>query len=329
MRRRDFISLVGGAAAAWPFVTLAQQQERVRRIGALSGIAAADPETKVRFAAFLSELERRGWSEGRNLRIEYRFASGSSVEMRKAAEELVAFGPDVMLAIGSYSLDYLLQVTRSVPIVFAVVIDPVGGGYVESLSQPGGNVTGFMNFDYDLSAKWLELLKQISPGVTRAAVIRDPVIASGIGQFAVIQSVSRSVGIEVTPVNPRDRDEIERSLNKFVRRPNGGVVVTAGPFSVLYREFIATLADRYKLPTIYPERFFAASGGLVSYGPDFVEQHRLAATYVDRILRGEKPADLPVQAPNKYSLVINLKTAKSLGLTVPPALVARADEVIE
>jgi len=329
MKRRDFILLIGGAAAARPFATLAQQAEQVRHIGVLSGIPETDPETKARLAAFLGELEQRGWTEGRNLKIEYRFTAGTGAEFRKAAEELVAIQPDVILAIGSSSLEYLSQRTRTIPIVFTIVIDPVGGGYVESLSQPGGNITGFMTFEYDLSGKWLELLKQISPNVTRAAVIRDPRIASGIGQFAVIQSVSRSVGIEVSPVDPHNRDDIERALTAFAIRPNGGLVVTANPLTVVRREFIAMLADRYKLPAVYPERFFTASGGLLSYGPDFLEQHRLAATYIDRIFRGEKPANLPVQAPNKYILVINLKAAKSIGLTVPPTLLARADEVIE
>ena len=329
MRRREFIILLGATVSAWSRSALAQQPEQVRSIGVLSGIPGADPETKARLAAFVGELGQRGWTEGRNLKIEYRFTAGTGAEIRKAAEELVAIRPDLILAIGSNSLEYLFQLTRTVPIVFAIVIDPVGGGYVESLSQPGGNVTGFMSFDYDLSGKWLELLKQISPNVTRAAAIRDPRIASGIGQFAVIQSVSRSIGIEVTPVDPHNRDDIERALIAFARHPNGGLVVTASPLSVLHREFIAMLADRYKLPAVYPERFFVASGGLISYGPDFVEQHRLAATYVDRILRGEKPANLPVQAPNKYALVVNLKAAKSLGLTVPPTLLARADEVIE
>ena len=328
MRRREFIILLGATASVWSGSVLAQQTEQVRRIGVLSGISEADPETKARLAAFVGELGQLGWTEGRNLKLEYRFATGGTgAEMRKAAEELVAIRPDLVLAIGSNALDYLFQLTRTVPIVFTVTTDPVGNGYVESLSQPGGNITGFMTFDYDLSGKWLELLKQISPNVTRAVVVRDPRIASGIGQFAVIQSVSRSIGIEVTPVDPHN--DMERVLAAFARRPNGGLIVTASPLAALHREFIATLANRYKLPAVYPERFFAAAGGLVSYGPDFVEQHRLAATYVDRILRGEKPANLPVQAPNKYTLVINLKAAKSLGLALSPTQLARADEVLE
>ena len=328
MRRREFIILLGATASVWSGSALAQQTEQVRRIGVLSGISETDPETKARLAAFVGELGQRGWTEGRNLTIEYRFATGGTgAEIRKAAEELVAIRPDLILAIGSNALDYLFQLTRTVPIVFTITTDPVGSGYVESLSEPGGNVTGFMTFDYDLSGKWLELLKQISPNVTRAVVVRDPRTASGIGQFAVIQSVSRSIGIEVTPVDPHN--DMERVLAAFARRPNGGLIVTASPLAAIHREFIAALANRYKLPAVYPERFFAAAGGLVSYGPDFVEQHRLAATYVDRILRGEKPANLPVQAPNKYTLVINLKAAKSLGLALSPTLLARADEVIE
>jgi len=328
MRRREFIILLGATASVWSGSVLAQQTEQVRRIGVLSGISETDPETKARLAAFVGELGQLGWTEGRNLKLEYRFATGGTgAEIRKAAEELVAVRPDLILAIGSNALDYLFQLTRTVPIVFTITTDPVGSGYVESLSEPGGNVTGFMTFDYDLSGKWLELLKQISPNVTRAVVVRDPRLPSGIGQFAVIQSVSRSIGIEVTPVDPRD--DMERALAAFARRPNGGLIVTASPLAALHREFIATLANRYKLPAVYPERFFAAAGGLVSYGPDFVEQHRLAATYADRILRGEKPANLPVQAPNKYTLVINLKAAKSLGLALSPTLLARADEVIE
>ena len=328
MRRREFIILLGATASVWSGSVLAQQTEQVRRIGVLSGISETDPETKARLAAFVGELGQRGWTEGRNLNIEYRFATGGTgAEIRKAAEELVAIRPDLILAIGSNALDYLFQLTRTVPIVFTITTDPVGSGYVESLSEPGGNVTGFMTFDYDLSGKWLELLKQISPNVTRAVVVRDPRIASGIGQFAVIQSVSRSIGIEVTPVDPHN--DMERVLAAFARRPNGGLIVTASPLAAIHREFIAALANRYKLPAVYPERFFAAAGGLVSYGPDFVEQHRLAATYVDRILRGEKPANLPVQAPNKYTLVINLKAAKSLGLALSPTQLARADEVLE
>ena len=328
MRRREFIILLGATASVWSGSALAQQTEQVRRIGVLSGISETDPETKARLAAFVGELGQRGWTEGRNLTIEYRFATGGTgAEIRKAAEELVAIRPDLILAIGSNALDYLFQLTRTVPIVFTITTDPVGSGYVESLSEPGGNVTGFMTFDYDLSGKWLELLKQISPNVTRAVVVRDPRLPSGIGQFAVIQSVSRSIGIEVTPVDPHN--DMERVLAAFARRPNGGLIVTASPLAAIHREFIAALANRYKLPAVYPERFFAAAGGLVSYGPDFVEQHRLAATYADRILRGEKPANLPVQAPNKYTLVINLKAAKSLGLALSPTLLARADEVIE
>jgi putative ABC transport system substrate-binding protein len=329
VRRREFITLLGGAAVAWPLAARAQQGELVRRMGVLTGIAADDHESKARLAAFLQGLQGLGWSEGRNVRIDYRSAGGSTSNTRKYAAELVALAPDVILAIGSVNVDALLQVTHSVPIIFTIVIDPVGAGFVESLSRPGGNATGFMMFEYSLSGKWLELLKEITPGMTRTAVLRDSGSPAGIGQFAVIQSVAPSLGVEVSPINVRDAGEIERAIAAFARVTNGGLIVTASPSSVVHRDLIITLAARYKLPAVYLERFFASAGGLISYGPKLIDQTRQASSYVDRVLRGEKPADLPVQAPTKYELVINLKTAKALGLDLPPSVLARADAVIE
>jgi putative ABC transport system substrate-binding protein len=329
-RRREFITLLGGAAAAWPLAARAQQPERIRRIGVLTGGSTADnPDSRANTAAFRQGLQQLGWTEGRNVRIEYRWAGGNVDDLRKYAAELAALAPDVILNSGAGSLASLLQATRAVPIVFVNVADPVGGGLVDSLSRPGGNATGFMQFEYNLSGKWLELLKQIAPNVTRVAVLRDPAITAGVGQFAVIQSVARSVGVEVRPVSLRDAGEIERSLGAFARSPNDGLVVTSSALTLHYRELIIALAARHKLPAVYYRRYFATSGGLISYGFDLVDQWRRAAGYVDRILKGEKPADLPVQAPTKYELVINLKTAKALGLEVPPTVLARADEVIE
>jgi ABC-type uncharacterized transport system substrate-binding protein len=331
MRRRQFITLLGGAAVAWPLAARAQQPERIRRIGvATVGSTADNPDYRANTAAFRQGLQQLGWTEGRNVRIEeYRWGVGNADDVRKYAAELAALAPDVILNAGATSLASLLQATRTVPIVFVNVADPVGAGFVDSLSRPGGNATGFMQFEYDLSGKWLELLKQIAPGVTRAAVLRDPAIGAGIGQFAVIQSVARSVGVEVMPVNLGDAGEIERSLGAFARSPNDGLVVTSSALTLHHRELIIALAARHKLPAVYYRRYFATSGGLISYGFDLVDQWRRAAGYVDRILKGEKPADLPVQVPTKYELVINLKTAKALGLEVPPTLLARADEVIE
>jgi putative tryptophan/tyrosine transport system substrate-binding protein len=328
MRRREFITLVGGTAA-WPLVAQAQQPERMRRIGVLTGITADDPETKARNAAFEQALQQLGWSQGRNVRIDYRFTGGDAAIVRRTAEEVVALAPDVILSSGSFSTGTLLRVTHTVPVVFTIVPDPVGSGFVDSLSQPGGNATGFMQFEYGLSGKWLELLKEIAPGLTRAIVLWDPAITAGIGQFAIIQSVATSTGIDIRPVNLRDAGEVERAITAFARAPNGGLIVTASALSVVHRDLIIALAARHRLPAVYFERFFVAAGGLISYGANFVDQHRRAAGYVDRILKGEKPADMPVQAPTKYDLVINLKTAKALGLTVPSNLLARADEVIE
>ena len=328
MQRRDFITLLGGAAATWPFAARAQQPEPMRRIGILTGIAGEDAQTKVRVTAFLQELQKFGWTEGRNLRIDLRGGAGNVADTRKYAIELVALAPDVILASGATPVALLLEATRTVPIVFTIVVDPMGAGFIEKLSRPGGNATGYMMFDYSLSGKWVELLKQVAPSVTQAAVLRDP-SSAGVGQFAVIQAVAPSLGLEVSAINVGDAREIDRAVAAFAREPNGGLIVTAGPLTVVHRDLIVTLAARHKLPAIYFDRTPVASGGLMSYGPDLVGQFRQAASYVDRILKGEKPASLPVQAPNKYELVINLKTAKALGISVPPTLLARADEVIE
>ena len=328
MRRREFITLVGGAAAMWPLTARAQQPERARRVGILLAGGTEEPDYQARVAASLKELQQLGWSEGRNLRVEVR-GGGSEANIRKNITELIAFAPDVILTGGTTTMAQLLRTTRTVPIVFMTVVDPVGAGLVESLARPGGNATGFMQFEYSLSGKWLELLKQIAPAVTRAAVLRDATTTSGIGQFAVIQSVAPSVGIDVVPINVRDADEVERAITSFAKAPAGGLIVTSSARVSAHADLIVALAARYRLPTVYHRRSFAAAGGLVSYGANTVELARLATGYVDRILKGEKPADLPVQAPTKYELVINLKTAKALGLTVPPALLARADEVIE
>jgi len=301
----------------------------MRHVGTLTASAVDDPDAQARQAALLQGLTQLGWIEGRNLWIDARAAAGNADNTRKYAAELVALAPDVIVAGGSAPVEPLLQATRTVPIVFAIVPDPVGAGYVRSLARPGGNATGFMMFEYNLSGKWLELLKQIAPSVTRAAVLRDPTLTAGIGQFAVIQSVAPSVGVDVSAINLRDAGEIEAAVADFAREPNGGLILTASALASVHRDLIVALAARYKLPAVYISRFYAAGGGLISYGPDFIDQYRRAAGYVDRILKGEKPADLPVQVPTKYELIINLKTAKALGLTVPPALLSRADEVIE
>ena len=328
MRRREFITLLGGAAAAWPIAARAQQPERMRRIGVLSGLAANDPDSQARNAAFLQGLQQLGWTDGRNVQIEYRWGAGNADNIRKYAAELAALAPDVILVTGG-AVEQVLQATCAVPIVFTVVPDPVGSGFVASLARPGGNATGFVQFEYSLTGKWPELLKQIAPGVTRAAVLWDPSTPAGIGQFAVIQSVAPSVGMELSPINMRDAAETERAVAAFAREPNGGLIVTSSALAQARRDLIVTLAARHKLPAVYFQRIFATGGGLISYGADVVDQYRRAAGYVDRILKGEKPADLPVQAPTKYELVINLKTAKTLGIAVPPTLLARADEVIE
>jgi putative ABC transport system substrate-binding protein len=330
MKRREFITLLGsGAAATWPLASRAQQPERMRRIGVLTGLAEDDPDWRANIAAFLQRLQQLGWSEGRNVQVDTRWSVGNADDARKYAAELVTLAPDVMLAAGGASVGPLLQASRTVPIVFANVPDPVGSGFVESLARPGGNATGFIQFEYSLSGKWLELLKEIAPGVTRAAVLWDPAIAAGIGQFAIIQSVAPSLGVEVRTVNVSDPSEIERAVAAFAGSSNGGLIVTASALALVHRDLIVTLAARHKLPAVYFQRTFVSGGGLISYAADFIDQFRRAAGYVDRILKGEKPADLPVQAPTKYELVINLKTAKALGLSVPPTLLARADEVIE
>jgi putative ABC transport system substrate-binding protein len=327
--RRKFITGLGGTAVAWPLNARAQQPDRMRRVGVLRGTPASDPDAQAQHAAFLQGLQQLGWTDGRNVRIDARWAAGNAADARKYAAELVALAPDVILAGGSSMVEPLLQATRTVPIVFTIVADPLGSGVVDSLSRPGGNATGFMLFEYSLSGKWLELLKEIAPGVTRAAVLRDPTTTSGIGQFAVIQAVAPAVGVEVSPVNVRDAAEIERAVAAFARVANGGLIVTATPLASVHRDLIVTLAARHKLPAVYFDRFVVARGGLISYGADFRDQFRLGAGYVDRILKGQKPADLPVQAPTKYDLVVNLKTAKALGLTIPPTVLSRADEVIE
>jgi len=329
MKRREFITLLGGAAAVWPLVARAQQAERVRRIGILLATTADDADFQAWVGAFLQALALLGWTIGRNVRIDTRWATANAGEIRRHAAELVALAPDVILAHGSSTVGALTQATRTVPIVFPVVSDPVAAGFVDSLARPGGNATGFMTGEYSMSGKWLELLKQIAPGVTRAAVLRDATQGSGTSQFAVIQAAAPSLGVEVKPVNMRDAEEIERGVTAFARSPGGGLVVAAGPAATRHRDLIVKLAAQHRLPAVYYERFFVAGGGLISYGPDFIDQYRHAASYVDRILKGEKPADMPVQAPTKYELVINLKTAKALGLTIPPSVLTRADEVIE
>jgi ABC-type uncharacterized transport system substrate-binding protein len=327
IRRREFMMLLGGAAA-WPPTARAQQGERMRRIGVLTYLAADDAEGQARLAAFEQALKQLGWSEGRNLRIETRWATADDI--RRDAAELAALAPDVLLAAtGTATAAALQQATRTVPIVFAIVIDPVGAGFVASLAKPCGNATGFTVYEYSMSGKWLELLKEIAPRVTRAAVLRDPAVASGIGQFGAVQIVAPSFGVELIPVDVRDAGEIERAVAAFASGSNGGLIVTASALGTAHRELITTVAARHKLPAVYPSRPYVTAGGLISYGPDLLDQFRRAAGYVDRILKGEKPADLPVQAPTKYELVINLKAAKALGLDVPQTLLATADEVIE
>jgi putative ABC transport system substrate-binding protein len=329
--RRKFISALGGVAVAWPFAARAQQADRMRRIGVLDSRAADDPEGRARLAVFLQGLQELGWTDGRNVRIDYRWGAAADADRyRTYAEELVALAPDVILASASKSLAALQQATRTVPIVFVLVADPVGAGYVASLARPGGNTTGFTLFEYSLSGKWLELFKEIAPNLTRIAILRDPAIAAGIGQFAVIQAMAPpSLGVELSPIDVRDVGEIERDVAAFARESNGGLIVTASAGAATHSELIIMLAARHRLPAVYPFRYFVTSGGLISYGPDLNDQYRRAAGYIDRILKGEKAANLPVQAPTKYELAINLKTAKALGITVPGTLLARADAVIE
>ena len=328
MRRRAFIAALGGAAA-WPLMARAQQSDRMKRIGVLMAVSADDQDRQASIAAFLQSLQQLGWTAGRNMEIDTRWSAGNADDTRKYAAELVALAPDVILAQGSATVGPLLQATRNVPIVFVFVPDPVGAGFVESLARPGGNATGFTPFEYSMSGKWLELLKKITPSLTRAAVIRDPAISTGLGQFAAIQAVASSVGVAVSAVSVRDAGEIDRAVTAFARSSNGGLIVTGSALAVLHGDLIIALAARHKLPAIYFERQFVPRGGLISYGPNIVDQYRRAAGYVDRILKGEKPSDLPVQASSKYELTLNLKTAKALGLEVPQSLLARADEVIE
>jgi putative ABC transport system substrate-binding protein len=329
MKRREFISLLGGAAAAWPLAARAQQGERMRRIGILMAQVADDPEGQDRLTAFLQSLQELGWTHGRNVRIDTRWNAGNADEIRKYAAEFVALAPDVILAAGTPIVSALQPVIRSVPMVFVLVTDPVAAGFVDSLSRPGGNITGFMNFEYGISGKWLELLKEIAPRVTRVAVIRELTSPSGLGQLGALQGATPSFGVELIPIGTRDVGEIERGIAAFARGPNGGMIVPAGTAGTVYREPLIILAARHRLPAVYSDRVSVTAGGLISYGPDRVDLFRRAAGYVDRILKGEKPADLPVQAPTKYETVINLKTAKALGLDLPATMLARADEMIE
>ena len=329
MNRREFITLLGGAAAAWPIAAQAQQRERMRRVGWLTSQAANDPVAQAYVAALLQGLQEAGWSVGRNVRIDYRWGAANAELKRRYAAELIALVPDVIVTTGDSNTGPLLQATRTVPIVFVLVPDPVGAGFVASLARPGGNATGFLNFEFGMSGKWPELLNQIAPSVTRVAVLRDPSAGGSMGQLGAIQGVVSSLRMEASPIDLRDVGEIERSIVDFARSPKGGLVVLPSGLSSVHRELIIELASRHRLPAVYPFRYFVEDGGLICYGPDAIDQLRRAAGYVDRVLRGEKPADLPVQAPTKYELVINLKTATALGLEVPPTLLARADEVIE
>ena len=329
MKRRAFITLLGGAVAAWPVAVRAQQGERMRRIGNLMNVSANDPEASERLVALAQRLQELGWTDGRNVRIDTRWAGAEADRYSPYAAELVALAPDVIIATTSVAVLALRQMSRTVPIVFVQVIDPVGAGFVASLARPGGNITGFTAFEYGLSAKWLEWLKQIAPHVTRVAVLRDASLTAGIGQFAALQAVAPALGVELFPIGVSDSAEIEPAIVALAGRGNGGLVVTASPAIASQREMIMSLAVQHKLPAVYPFRYYAVGGGLISYGPDWNDQYRLAAGYVDRILKGEKPANLPVQAPTKYELIINLKTAKAIDLTIPPSVLARADEVIE
>jgi putative tryptophan/tyrosine transport system substrate-binding protein len=327
MQRRDFIKVVAGLVVTWPLAARAQQGERLRRVGVLMNVENADQ--RANYAAFVQALQQLGWVDGHNVRIDTRWAGGQASEIGKNAAEMVGLTPDVIVVTGTAGMVPLLQATRIVPIVFAAVADPIGAGYVETMARPGGNATGFLQFEYSLSGKWPELLKQIAPSVTRVAVLRDPNITSGIGQFAVIEATAPSLGLEVSAIDVRDAKEIERAIAAFAHAPNGGLILTASALAVAHDELIVALAAQYKLPAVYYRRYFVEAGGLVSYGYDVLQQFRGAAGYVDRILKGEKPADLPVQAPTKYELVVNLKTAKALNLTIPPTLLSTADKVIE
>jgi putative ABC transport system substrate-binding protein len=327
MERRKFMSAFG-VLATWPFVARAQQAGQPR-IGVLLGLAENDPEGQARLEAFLQALKQLGWTEGRNLQILRRYTEGDANRTRTYATELAALAPNVVLTSGASTVGLMLQATRTVPIVFVGTADPVGAGFVDSLARPAGNATGFTSYEYSMSGKWLDLLKEIAPGIKRVAVLRDPTISAGIGQFGAIQTAAPSFGVELSPINVRDVTEMERAVTEFARSGNGGLIVTPSASALAHRELIITLAARHHLPTVYYARFWVAGGGLASYGPDYIDQYRRAAGYVDRILKGEQPADLPVQAPTTYELAINLKTAKALGLTVPTGVLARATEVIE
>jgi putative tryptophan/tyrosine transport system substrate-binding protein len=340
MKRRKLLTLIGGAAVCslawplaaslhWPLGARAQQNQRVRRIGVLMGLKADDPEGQARLAAFAQGLQQAGWAVGQNVRIEYYWGGGDAELMRKQAAELVARAPDVIMAHSSAAVAPLLQQTRTIPIVFTLVADPVGAGYVNSLAKPGGNVTGFTNFEYSIGGKWLDLLKEIAPNVARVAVLRESFVASGPGQFGAIQSAAQLQRLELRPIDLRDAGEIERDITAFGQEPNGGLIVTGSPAATVHRQLINALARRHQLPIVFNSRFYVASGGLISYGPDFIDQFRRAAGYVDRILKGEKPSELPVQTPTKYELVINLKAAKEIGLVIPPTVISRADDVLE
>lgn len=329
IQRRKFLTLLGGASVGWSLSAPALPRDRMMHVGVLMGLAAEDPESQARVAAFAQGLEQLGWSLGRNLRLEYRWADGDADTMRKYAAELVALAPDVILAHSSAAVAPLLQETRSIPIVFTIVADPVGAGFVNSLARPGGNVTGFTNFEYSMSGKWLELLKEIRPNLTRVAVLREAAIAAGPGQFGAIQAVAPALGVEARPIDVRDAGEIERDITEFARSSNGGLIVTGSPAASVHRDLIIKLASRYRLPAVYNSPFYVNSGGLIAYGPDFVDQFRRAAVYVDRILKGVSPSDLPVQAPTKYEVVLNLKAAKAMGIEFPTSILLRAHEVLE
>jgi putative ABC transport system substrate-binding protein len=329
MRRRELITLLGGMAATWPLLARAQQSEPVRRVAVLMNTAADDVEGQQRISAFLQRLHGLGWTEGQNVRVDTRWASGMAGGYRKSATELVELKPEVILANGTPAVAPLLEATSTIPIVFVSVIDPIGAGFVASLAQPGGNATGFTIYEYSMGGKWLEVLKEIAPHLTRAAVLRDPAVASGLGLFGAAQAVAPSLRMELTPVDVRDAGGIERGVTGFASSSNGGLIITGSAAALGHRDLIIGLAARYRLPTIFPGRVWVTQGGLVSYGPDQINPYRRAAEYVDRILKGEKPSDLPVQAPTKFELVVNLKTAKALGITIPQSLLARADEVIE
>jgi len=327
MKRREFITLLGGSAVAWPLAAPAQQAERIRRIGVLVALAQDDPQGQARLAAFVQGLQELGWTNGRNVRIDTRWAAGDADRFRKYAAELIALAPDVILASGGTGVGALLQATRTVPIVFTQTNDPVGAGYVDSMARPGGNATGFTTMEYGMSGKFLELLKEITPRMTRTAVLRDPTIPQGIGGLSAIQAVAPSLGVELRPIDVHEATEMERAVTAFARSGNGGLIVTGSALTAVHRDLIITLARQNKLPAVYWERFFVTGGGLISYGPDSIDPHRRAADYVDRILKGEKPPNLPVQAPTKYETVVNLKTANALGITIPQSILATADVI--